>query len=405
MISNKAVFYNDTLRLADYITNKYSRVVSKKQNIKEITFDASIPTLGSDGAMYSVKIPKEGDQMITSIDIKAVLSTITTTGGTFRRYVDGVGMYHWIRLELWSDGELVNTIYAENLDESVQQHNNLDEYAVLQQKLGIATTAVRNAASAAPQTFFVPLDEVFAIFSQPFPRFLCNDLELRVYFRGPLSALVETDGTAPVCSLLDYKLVVSYDEVGNDIVNFLKEKANSRDGFIMYQYSYLQKVFPVAAGASTSQTIPLEILNNKDLIYCNIVSKLNSDLSTPLACNYRNYQLIQQFNMKSSSNYINGTQFDVTDVYYKRYFLQDYDFLGMAILATSNIYSISFSENLSQTFGERQNTYSGSKDFTGISDAEINLIVPSTTNALRIIVNMIIARRVAIRNGKLVILN
>lgn len=404
MRKTKQLFYNDDLILADYIANKFSRVLSKKDTLKEIAPDQN-PDFTMSGAQISFSILKNGSDVITDIAIKMAVSALTQTGGTYKRGCDGLPNWYHQRYELWSNGALIDTCYPENLDSNLISHNNDDEYTVLKKQVGMGTTAERNTAYASAQTFFLPLKEMFSIFSQPCPINVIDDLELRVYCgRGSVGALCEYDGTTPVMTLSDYKLVCVYSDAGQAVNNFIRARSNEPQGFVVFDYSYGQKRWPVAASASTAQTIQLPEVNNKDLIYMELQIKEQADLSTAGAINYRDYQALTNYNLKSGSNYLQAAQFDITDAYYRYYLLEDYDFLGQKNLISSNLYTISFSDNLSQSFGENQNTYAGSIDLSNVSDANVNVTLSSTTNALYVYVNLVYAQRICIKNGMIRVL-
>lgn len=377
-MSTPEVLYNQNAILSDYIYNRMGRVIGLTTN-QQVRASQVLPTLGN---FQSFMIPRQGLQMVTSVNLISSISAMSKTGGTYIRGTQGFGIQQYDHLELWCAGVKLSNITAEQMYTNYLENNGYDYINAMNAAVGIASTAARATAAAAAQTFSVELDECFSLFAQPLPIHLLNaDLELRVYYKQSISYLVETDGTAPSFSYSDVYLDVEYTQIPDAVAKFIAERV-AKDEFILFGYDWINVQNTIAAGTGATQfQFAMQQLVNLNVIKMDIIARLSSDLTTALAVNYVNYQSIASYNLKSASNFICGTLFDITDSYYRQALLLKYNPVGINNLYNANIYMISYTDELDQVYGEFNNNYAGSRPFYGVTDATLTLNFASSPAA------------------------
>jgi hypothetical protein len=275
-------------------------------------------------------------------------------------------------------------------------HNNtFEELGVLKPAIGFGSTTARNTAGAGVQYFNVDVGQFLSLFSQPLPYGLFDDdLEFRCYFQTP-SQLVQTDYTTGTFTYTNFFFVAEYTNASEELNKYMWNLMKSGN-LAFTHFDWLETTQDVAASASLTQQVSLPILADKDIADIAICIKKISDLSTNYAYMYDNFQAtIQQFNLKSAGVYINGTEFDVTPTFYQQEQLPAKLIIGQYNIINDgvNIYNIVYADNLEDMFMQRQNQFSGAKNFRGINDSNLNIIFTSTTNAQRIFIETLYVRR------------
>lgn len=390
-----SLFYKPEFLKDDYIFHKGSRVVGNSEN-RQLQGQISVPQLGTP---FNLDIIQNGRTFIKKCNFEFTVSAVTTTGGTFRRLPNGA---HWFfdRIELYHGSELISTQFPSVMHAMLYQHNDFDEFGVIAPADGILSVADRNAASASTQTFTLPMDELFSLFSKPLPywQYTAANLQFRFHWRQA-GQIVETDGTSPVLSVLRANMNVSYVEPAASVAKYVDDIYKTGGmRTLMFHYDFINVTQPLAAGQNQF-AIALQTLNNYDVIYLNFMTRLNTDL---VANAFTNFQTIGAWNLKSASRYINGTLFDVTPQYFQQTQLEEYAFRGGLNLRTLNLYSINYSYDLNDAFGENNNDYCGSRDFRGVTDAMLNLTYPTALGAAQTLtVDIIRAEMIVLMNGQL----
>ena len=138
-------------------------------------------------------------------------------------------------------------------------------------------------------------------------------------------------------------------------------------------YDYLQKDFNILSGLSTSQLV-LSELEGKNVSDLMIIFRPATLVGTNNTSDYTdNNVALTSWNIKSGSTYLNGSNFDITFSYYQSLQLQRLQFNGIQNVLNRNESIISFVESYINNSKEDILYYSGSKPFSGIRDATLNI--------------------------------
>lgn len=291
---------------------------------------------------------RKGDcQFINNIELVVTTSPITSTGGTYKRFVSNFIEVLFKRMEMYNKEELlayVDNKHAINTMNTLT--NDFEAYDnVVVNKIGQLSSSARNTAASGVQTFRLNLKSIFdCILDRPFPVFLLNDeTSLRFKFRliDNLSSLVELDGSAPVFSITDMHLEVEY--VKNEtIANYYRSIKGFSPMLTFHQLQQAKTEIDLASG-STLYTKKIDELQNKDVCFISFsMSTSASDIDGTLPA----YVKIDKFALTSSGKYLTPKQVKITDESYKNFDIYNLDVLNKKNLYGKNLYIINYSDSL-----------------------------------------------------------
>jgi len=134
---------------------------------------------------------------------------VATTGGTYKRLVDGFGLFCFERIEVRVGSNLLQTIYpgVDTFARYVKNLNN-ESRSKLYPPVGLGLpVALRTTLAQGTQRFCVPIDTWWwdAIEKQPIVCGIQQGLQVLVYL-NPAATVVQTDGTAPTLTFTNVSL-------------------------------------------------------------------------------------------------------------------------------------------------------------------------------------------------------
>lgn len=198
--------------------------------------------------------------------LRVKLNPPTVTGGTYKRYVDGVGLHMFDRIELRNGVQLIQTIYP-SYDTYLRYMKEMkfESTFKLFPQVGLnLTKAERNSRATAVQDLFIPLDFFWRddITKDPIVPGIANGLIIDCYLRSA-AQIVETDGTAVSYTLFEPP-VIRQELVFNDEATRAQKVAMVTGGSSV-NYMYDERItvppFTVPSGTTTTSEIRIEGLN------------------------------------------------------------------------------------------------------------------------------------------------
>jgi hypothetical protein len=182
----------------------WDKIMNVYRDLKAVDFTNS---LGTYGTVTKFEVVRQADELSHCL-LYLTRSALTVTGGTYARFVDFEG-YHMIdHIDIYYETNDLKTITGDQLKTVFY---NLD-YDYEQRKReairvnGGLTTGQRNAKAAASSVIVLdlPVDWINWVNENTHKYFkfcaMPQPLKFDVYLKN-LSTLVNTDGTAPVCSI------------------------------------------------------------------------------------------------------------------------------------------------------------------------------------------------------------
>lgn len=354
---------------------------------------------------------KGNSQFINNIELVVTTSAITSTGGTYRRFVANFIECLFKRIECYDKEELL--VYYDN--KHAIHHINLltndwEEYDyVVKEKIGDVAEATRNSRSAAAQTFRLNLKNIFdIILDKPFPIFLMqSETSLRFKFRliDTLNDLIELDGTAPVWSITDMHLEVEY--VENDTVAaYYRSVGNNMNPLLIFHQFQPAKTEITCASGTTTKEQKIDELQNKDVAFISFnltTTANNADGKTPT------YVALSKFALTSSGKYLTPKKVKITDESFKNFDLYNIDLLNRKNLYGKNLYLINYTDSLvqelkPQLIGINYNDWLKSKThsrYFNESDAQLELEFSSLGAEHKVIVNTWHHVHFVLKNGEI----
>lgn len=403
-MSNASILYSDDATKSDYYSTGGRRLLSNDNRRKINPSTGLIPVIGNNTI---IRIPKSGDAFLSNAVLEIVVAPVTKTGGTYVRLINAFGLFCMDRIELSIGGEKIDTLYPKMIEQFLVQHTYAEELEFKKPNLGYGDNTARGTAAASQQTFFIELNRYLSLLNNPLPISLLDaELEFTIYWANSVNVLVETDGTNPQFSFVSATINATYAEplgARRDLIRELAAEANGA-GFPIYSEEFLRITRPWAGGALTNQ-FQLTELNDKNVIYMNITD--NSSV-VPSGASYTGYNPLDdlklaKYRLENNGKQIHGSEFDITDAYFKGCLMQEYSFVGIKELRSRNIYSISYSDDLKDEFEENKNEYSGSMSFRDMNSVTMKLDYESAAPANRVVtINVFMPRKHVIRKGKLV---
>jgi hypothetical protein len=340
--------------------------------------------------VYRLNPSTHGRAVITGIFLENYVQasvTVGTSGSiTSLNLVPYFGAVQIQSLEVWTNGLMISKIDDLDILTKTFAYNDYSEFLILRDQLG-ATPTTSLATPTPINTFRLDLSQYVGIFSQPFPLWLLNsDLEIRiVYALGTLpngGSFVQYSGTALSNPAITYvqpsQLYVTYQTIGAELGAIM-----SKNPVDIMDYQSLRIPLQITNG-SLNQQFLLSQLNSNNVIILWLVARLQSDLTNSSgAPTFTNFQIIPSYSLVSQGVRITGKHFDITTGYFNNIMLAEDNYPGMRQLYNSNLYAINYSSDVSASFAEGKNSYSGARSFMDISDANLQItytIAPPNQN-------------------------
>lgn len=416
--TNKQLFYNGQLALLDYINSKNARVISQQNDlIDTLTQNNILPSFGMT-SYISIFPTVNGESFLIDGSVKLSMPASTVLTGTYVCPVNGLPIYFWSYIQVVFNGKVKQTINSEMIADTMNLHIEPPNIPLYAQMTGyyppshytsaqILTNLKANATAA--RDYFLPLELICNLFANPLPMwcFPPNALELRFYPRPvAMTQLLLSDGTGSM-SFSDMRLISTYSQATPEIVGYVNNLVKN-NALYFYAIDTQQRVQSVPANGSSTSTYlytnPLELLQNLDVVNINFYNIPNTSLSTAYGNNYSNFagQPLTQFNLKNGSYYLVYAQYDITQSYWQNQLIWTISFANGSGLATNcpYIYVLSFTDSLGDSYGgitknmdKKADSYCGSMNFDGISQANLNSTFPPSSVACSQYVNIYVARR------------
>jgi hypothetical protein len=340
---------------------------------------ASSITFGSN--YIELKVKRNGHRdWLKDARIYIAVSALTTTGGTYRRFVNAPMIYMHEGFRLMVDSKEEEYITADMVFENISRHVRSDQWNRIANDIGYNTsTSARNTAASSTQAFSLALKYLFNFFSHPVDLNSYADIRIRCYLRNSLRHCIQTDGTSPVLTFNSYLLDAEYVTVNEHVNNMSKEMVISKRVHPIYDHEYLQKDFALASGATTA-SLDMPELSGKNVVDILVMIRATSNINTNDTSDYTDSNIaITTFNIKSGSKYLNNLQQDVTvATEYARLLLprMHYNGINQIINRTNPAVCINFS-TYEHSNTEHSHKFNGAKDFGDIRDCKINLTFSS----------------------------
>lgn len=259
------------------------------------------------GNKSNFKIPNLADKWGT-VQLMFHLGQLTTTGGTYRRFVDFVGFcaWEWIALE-FSTNE-VYTIYPEDLFLKYRhlciEHREAEGEIII----GDKSDAERDLAAADPAGQDLIVDLSF-----PHTRATTHWMEIMQLAQEPrviikwrnLSDIVVTDGTLPQATLSDVELRCTYVHFDNDERDNNTYRVEQEDGVIrLFDDFKLEYSDDIPIGTTGERRYKINNFRTSTKTFTFLLRR-KTDTTTPLDNNYfGNLQQVKAFYLESADGKI-----------------------------------------------------------------------------------------------------
>ena len=236
--------------------------------------------------------------VVEKLTLALTLSAATKTGGTVISFVNGG---EWLNrlIEVSIGSELVASIYPEAAYINGLLHKTTEDKFKTLVASGNDTLAHRQTRAAAGQTLYLDLSIPFI---QKYGHLAAShSAQLRIkIFHSDLSSVIQTDGTAPVCSISSVALHVSGRQyIDQNSVTALVQMQRKLGKVSQRFLDVVQQQFLINSG-STSYTLQMtNLVGLFDHLY--FVVRAAASTGTPLANAPDAFLAVQSFNMKDSA--------------------------------------------------------------------------------------------------------
>lgn len=331
----------------------------------------NIPAISANpsfGNMVEYAINPESDVLK---DLAAYINTsaLTVTGGTYKRFLNDA-TFLLQRVEFVQGSETIQTLYPESLSVYNVAHLSTEQRNRINKWLNIAAPESRNATSSTTQTFIIPLYSF--IENCHIPLFMCGQIRVRIWLQ-PLSAIVQTDGSSPVCTITSTYLRAFarvLDQAEKDNMVQQMRKNGSMSWRILDCRQQIQTPF---TSGGTSYDVNLNGFSGH-VSHLFFMVRNASDVNTALSNNPDSFQSWNTFFIKNSAGEI-ITKFEVDSSFNRGVYSANY---LKGDLSSSNIGFWSFNANpeKSLVLGSQEGSY-----FFGANGEQLNIKFASATSA------------------------
>lgn len=262
-VQDPGLISNDDLR----VPTGHSATAEVSKDMLQL--NPSINTAGlavqTQGCRIQFKTEKNCDQLERQF-LRFVLAPPTVTGGTYKRFVDGVGLHMIDRIEYRNGVQLIMTEYPSyDTYLRMMKETKFENIWKIYPMVGLEfSKAKRNALATANQIITVPIFGWWRddITKDPIVPAIANGLTIDVYIK-PAAQFIETDGTAPQYQFAElpalWQELIFQDEAtrarkvsmavgGNEIVTLYEERITIPS-------------FTVASGSTTTGEVRIDGLN------------------------------------------------------------------------------------------------------------------------------------------------
>lgn len=250
------------------------------------------------GNLVEYAINPESD-VLKDLSLVFNISALTTTGGTYRRFVNDASF--WIqRIEYVQGSETLQTIYGDALSVFIDAHYSTEEKNRIYQFMNIGSSTQRNTNASSTQTVEIPMYSF--IKNCHIPLFLCNQIRVRVWLQ-PLTTIVQTDGTVPTCSinstyLRGFARVLDSVEKENMVTQYKK------NGSMQWRFlDARQQIQSPQVSGGTSYDVQLNSFSGH-VSHLFFYVRNQSDVNTALGNTPDNFQAWNTFFLKNSAGEI-----------------------------------------------------------------------------------------------------
>ena len=178
-------------------------------------------------------------------------------------------------------------------------------------------------------------------------------------------------------------------------------------GVILYDHELITHETILPNGAALQQNIKLDFLRNKYVVYMNFFVIKEKYYSTNYGCDYtEQFEQISKFGLKNLNDFIDGNFDYITDEVYCMYYLRYMRMNNLRHLFDKNIYTISFSHDLSKEFvNESVVTYSNAKLINTQYPELVIFLKNAITENTKIVINCYCSRLYQQHGGEIVSLH
>jgi hypothetical protein len=342
MQNQPTIFEDSKIYLDSYKASGFKKVLGNHSSA--VVTPTTTPVFGS--SYTTIDLSPKGDDFLRDARLITVISAITSTGGTYRRGVNGLGLYMWDRMELWNGGKLLYTAYMDQVLYQLLYMTPLYKWARLSADIGWDTsTANRNTLAGSAQTFSIALKWIFDFFQKDIDVSLYKKLQLRLYPQTSAATVCQTDGTAPTFTITSCKLDMDFVTPKQDVVLLSRQmwKDNTIPKEIVHE-NFIKEV-AISSGA-TSAVIDLPEIFDKLVNEIYFLIRPNTQLrSTAGTSDFTdNNTAITSWNIKSKNSFLNNYEADIDLTQYRRVIVPRMDLPNQQNIITRSEYIIPFSE-------------------------------------------------------------
>lgn len=402
MSTTRQHIYGEGTALSYFHKNNGKRVLPRDSQTHILQFNNG-STVPSAGQLFTINISKFDDWLLENLTLAITVSaTSGGSAGTYRALANAFPIFLFDYIELVDGCTKILTAKPHEIYNRVIEYSDVDEYPLIKQNLGIDTRANRHALAAASQTFYLDMSNVFNWFMDVLPiHKINNELQLRFKVIESLAYLLETDYTgSPTFSLTSWEMTAKYTRASQSVINTI----NSQEQLPYYDIEQVEFQIDVPNGATTASYVAND-LRDRDVVSMNIVLVPTASLTTGKQTDYK---ALSSYNLKYNNNWISGPNFDITDEYYHRVLVLDYDNVNKQEMAEGGdgeyIYQISYADSLGGIIGDSTKVieYTGSKNFSGITAPKFTFNFPSSlSGAHTLFVYASCVKKFFIQNGRI----
>jgi len=198
--------------------------------------------------------------------LRLVLAPPTATGGTYKRYIDGVGLHMIKQVDLRNGTQLIQSIYP-GYDTYLRyvKEMKFENTFKLYPQVGLGLSkAERNARATANQELYIPLDFFWRddITKDPIVPGIANGLVIDIQLRTA-AEIIETDGTNGAFTFADTPTLRQELVFNDEATRAMKVNMVVGGNEVVTFYDELISVpaFTVPSGTTTTSEIRIDGLN------------------------------------------------------------------------------------------------------------------------------------------------
>ena len=308
------------------------------------------------------------------------LSAITKTGGTYASFVND-GSFLTKMIEVRVGANLITTLYPESWYLGPVLHLSTEDKLRYLPAIGNATQANRRTAASSAQTISIDIPVPFVnMQGWNVKAHSGQQLDIKVY-HADLTTVVQTDGTAPACTINSVQLLVSGRNYLNqhNLINTVL--AGRKMGHVDQRFlDPIQQSFVLPSG-SAQYTVQL---TNMAGLYSHLlfVVRASSNLGTPLGNSPDTFAALASYTMLDSAGNIILPQTSSAYAlgnYAAKYVRGDLtDFNSGLATTEKDIYAVFFDRHPYESL--RSGTQDGFMKLDGLAKLQLNFATATSAN-------------------------